>query len=161
MMQLVAPEVVTEMFADNAHFKKPDNENEIIWRYMDLPKFVSLVDRKALFFIRLDRLQKMDRFEGALTKPTVEQMNSTESHKIIQSTQTKEQQEAGNRRFIEFRNLYRKTCVVNCWHMNENESDAMWGLYATRQAGIAIKSTFKRLRDSFDGQLGTILSIHV
>lgn len=49
-----------------------------------------------------------------------------------------------------FRQLYRKLFVLNCWHMNDEESDAMCGLYATRIAGIAVQSTFKRLKDSFN-----------
>jgi len=38
--------------------------------------------------------------------------------------------------------------LINCWHMNEFESAAMWELYA--KSGIAIKTTFKRLKDSLD-----------
>src|SRR5258705_185923 len=35
------------------------------------------------------------------------------------------------------------------WHMNEFESAAMWQLYANFDEGIAIRSTYKRLRDCF------------
>jgi hypothetical protein len=38
--------------------------------------------------------------------------------------------------------------LINCWHMNHFESAAMWELYAQRDSGIAIKTTFKRLKDS-------------
>jgi hypothetical protein len=38
---------------------------------------------------------------------------------------------------------------VSCWHCNDGESAAMWDLYATRDSGIAIQSTFERLCDSF------------
>ena len=30
---------------------------------------------------------------------------------------------------------------VNCWHMSDQESDAMWKLYALAKSGIAIQST--------------------
>ncbi|HEV2379605.1 MAG TPA: DUF2971 domain-containing protein [Terriglobia bacterium] len=43
----------------------------------------------------------------------------------------------------------RKLVLVNCWHMNPTESAAMWKLYAPGKQGVAIDSTFGRLRDSF------------
>src|SRR6202040_560368 len=36
---------------------------------------------------------------------------------------------------------------VNCWHMNEYESDAMWRLYSTANETICVQSTFKRLAE--------------
>jgi hypothetical protein len=136
------------MYADNPKMKKPENENAKIWRYMDLPKFVSLLDTKSLFFRRLDRLQSMDKFEGSLTEATLESMNKESFRKFISSVQTDEQRNRGIKNDKKFRQLYRKMFVVNCWHMNDVESDAMWGLYAPREAGIAVRSTFKRLKDS-------------
>jgi hypothetical protein len=43
---------------------KPANENAKIWRYMDFTKFVSLLEKKALFFCRADKLG--DPFEGVI-----------------------------------------------------------------------------------------------
>ena len=43
-----------------------------------------------------------------------------------------------------------RTRVVNCWHENNYESEAMWKLYARRQDGIAIKTTFENLAGSFE-----------
>ena len=40
--------------------------------------------------------------------------------------------------------------LVNSWHMNEYESAAMWDIYSTRDFGIAIQSTIKRLCDSLE-----------
>jgi hypothetical protein len=37
---------------------------------------------------------------------------------------------------------------INCWHMNENESVAMWGLYAEGE-GVAIRSSYSKLCASF------------
>jgi len=45
------------------------------------------------------------------------------------------------------REVHRKGVFVNCWHMNEVESAAMWKIYSG--VGIAIQSTFQRLADSF------------
>ena len=38
---------------------------------------------------------------------------------------------------------------VNCWHMNNHEPNTMWNKYAFGNRGIAIQSTYKKLRDSF------------
>jgi hypothetical protein len=44
-------------------------------------------------------------------------------------------------------NRLNKLCsYASCWFINEHESDAMWRLYAPE--GVAIRSTFRRLRDS-------------
>jgi hypothetical protein len=45
----------------------------------------------------------------------------------------------------ELRRLPRKQFYVNCWHLNQDDSAAMWSLYSGR-AGVAIKSTIGRLR---------------
>lgn len=37
---------------------------------------------------------------------------------------------------------------VNCWHMNERESAAMWGLYQHEGRGVAVKSTLGGLKKS-------------
>ena len=41
-----------------------------------------------------------------------------------------------------------KSAVVNCWHMNEHESAAMWKLYLKSDEGIAVQSTYNKLRSS-------------
>ncbi len=51
----------------NKFIEKPKNENSKIWRYLDFAKFISILDRKALFFVRADRLS--DKFEGSYSFP--------------------------------------------------------------------------------------------
>jgi hypothetical protein len=38
--------------------------------------------------------------------------------------------------------------AISCWHMNESESAAMWSLYLKSDEGIAVQSTFKKLKKS-------------
>ncbi len=47
---------------------------------------------------------------------------------------------------------YRRFVFLNCWHMNENESAAMWRLYVKNDAGVAVQSTYSRLREAFNGR---------
>jgi hypothetical protein len=39
--------------------------------------------------------------------------------------------------------------AINCWHLNNHESAAMWRLYLKSNEGIAIQTTYQKLRDSF------------
>jgi len=39
----------------------------------------------------------------------------------------------------------RRWVVVNCWHLSDHESDAMWRLYAPNDEGVAVKSSVGRL----------------
>lgn len=57
------------------------------------------------------------------------------------------------------RDTYRMNSLimyVNCWHMNEHESLAMWRLYS--REGIAVRSTYRRLVESF---VGADCDIHI
>jgi len=47
-------------------FKQPSDLDVPIWRYMTIAKLLSLLDNRALFFARLDKLN--DPFEGSITK---------------------------------------------------------------------------------------------
>ncbi len=40
--------------------------------------------------------------------------------------------------------------LINCWHVNENESFAMWKIYTKDSPSIAIQSTIGRLKRCFD-----------
>jgi hypothetical protein len=62
-------------------------------------------------------------------------------------------------RKLNFQNLLRETNSkfgVNCWHINEHESEAMWQLYTAGGQGIAIESTKARLEGALRGD-GIIL----
>ena len=48
---------------------------------------------------------------------------------------------------------------VNCWHMGNFESEAMWRLYARERDGVAIKTVFGRFKDAFVGAQAVHASI--
>jgi hypothetical protein len=106
----------------------PDGQDHQIWRFMDFPKFVSMLQKQSLWFTRLD--QFLDPYEGMLTKPTAEFFEETKWR--------------GGVHYEKFR----KHHCVNCWHMNDYESAAMWELYS-KTDGVAIRSSLSRLQQSF------------
>jgi len=51
-----------------------------------------------------------------------------------------------------FSSMYKnnqKIFAICCWHMNQHESAAMWKLYIKSNEGVAIQSTFAKLKNSF------------
>lgn len=138
-----------EMEKKPLKFETP-RENATIWRYMDFTEFVSLLERQELFFSRADKLG--DPFEGACPKANVEYRLET-LRKLLgdRNIQTET--------VSEFYKLLRGFTAVNCWHINIYESAAMWKLYLKSNEGIAIKSTFKRLRESLGQRPDTICKV--
>jgi hypothetical protein len=139
------------MYKLHPAFQKPRDENAKIWRYMDFTKFVSLVDKQELFFARADKLG--DPFEGSYPKGNVQQRASM--HKKWLDTlpiQFRNLFEQRPKALSEFYKNLRRFIFINSWHKNEHESDAMWKLYLKSDEGIAIQSTFSRLRDCFSNE---------
>lgn len=100
----------------------PHDINAKIWRYVDLAKMLSILDKESMFFTRSDKFR--DPFEGKYP------LQNTEGKKTIDC---------------------KKDTWINCWHLNKYESAAMWDLYQNSGYGIAIQSTFNRLENSLIG----------
>lgn len=131
-------------------FPPPDDVNATIWRYMDLSIFLHLIDTSSLHFTRADSLD--DSFEGSLPKPNVELMQRSDEQRQdhIHEMNMKFGETRKLSPYSEFmKELLTKQCV-NCWHLNDYESQAMWKLYLKSDEGIAIRSTFKHLIGCFD-----------
>ena len=123
-------------------FVEPNNRDAMIWRYMDFTKYVAFLESSSLYFARADRLE--DPFEGSYSRPNVE-MRPTVFKNWGIPDDVADMVARSNKRF-------RHWTYVNCWHMNEHESAAMWKLYATSGHAVAIKSSFARLCEVLPGQ---------
>ena len=97
----------------------PD-QNVKIWRYMDFQKFVSLLDKQALFFRKVKMLQ--DNYEGTL--PVFARLVKASMSKLFSNDNAYTNYVDG------LLKLLKATTLVNTWHMNEVESAAMWDLYS-------------------------------
>jgi hypothetical protein len=124
----------------NEIFKAPDDLNIKIWRYMDFTKFVSMLDNNGLFFSRADRLG--DPFEGSIPRANVREQSEIAKYWPSNLGQL----ESGKA----WRTQERQNMFINCWHMNEDESAAMWRLYTKSEEAICIQSTFTRLHECVD-----------
>lgn len=120
------------MYQDHPSFIQPA-DSALIWRYMDFTKFVALLETSSLYFVRSDKFE--DPFEGSYPKLNIEARSA-----IIA-------QGADPNYLTGVFKAIRNHIAINCWHLNEVESVAMWKLYLKSNEGIAVCSTvgnFKR-----------------
>lgn len=123
------------MYKEHPLFNPPPDD-AVLWRYMDFTKFVSLLDKSALFFARADKLG--DPFEGALSKINVALWPVLYTQIPKESFQ----------KFAESRKKWREYTLISCWHERPYESEAMWRLYSRETDGIAIKTKFGSFKKS-------------
>jgi len=126
----------------------PLEDNAIIWRYMDIEKYESLLRERALFFCRADKFS--DPFEGSLPKREAD-YRIEEAKYHFQRNRKPFDKELAMKNIEATGDLhvkYKRGTVVNCWHINNNESDAMWRLYLKDNEGVAIQSSKERIYNS-------------
>lgn len=130
------------MYCEHGSFTPPTNPNQVIWRYLDFTKYVDLLSTSTLYFTRPDYFT--DIFEGSIPKKTVEWRDYQEWQKILSIPDYKP---------VNWSQHYysqREQVAINCWHMNDFESEAMWKLYLQSNEGVAIQSTFNDFIKCFD-----------
>jgi hypothetical protein len=145
-------------------FVAPEKE-AILWRYMNLAKFASLLATKSLFFARMDTFE--DPFECAIgigmhrewyqkakyenfVAQAIEVVNTPVPGYGLPSKEARDENIAkliadfeskGERRMSE--RIY-----ASCWHESNSESSALWKLYGGSDgSAVAIRTTYKSLRD--------------
>jgi hypothetical protein len=120
-------------------FEPPTNPDIPIWRYMDLAKFMSMLEEQALHFGRADRM--WDKFEGSLPDPLVDFERDLFAPKF----------DTINEQLSKERRSRREHTYLNCWCMGPHESVSMWNSYQKGDAiAIAIRSTYQRLAKCLD-----------
>lgn len=127
-------------------FKAPTNKDIRIWRYMDLAKYLAILQRRSIFFPRATLLG--DPFEGSSTIPMVASRNYIEQNKATDPALAA-YKDSPDGLFSIIGDLFKSNvekCMISCWHMNEHESAAMWRLYLSANEGVCIQSTYRRLR---------------
>lgn len=121
------------MYKKHPAFEPPE-EKAKIWRYMDFAKLVWMLNHLCLYFTNVDKFKIEDPFEG-----------SCQPSELLKSAP---QETAKN--FVEKMKSCGPPLTVNCWHLNNCESAAMWKLYAGENKGIAIQTTFSRMVKAFE-----------
>ncbi len=112
-------------------------ENINLWRYMDIPSFLSLISTESLTFVRSDIFD--DKFEGTLPKPT-EIALDLEWEFLINNKKIKKS---------EWMYQNKKRVYINCWCKENYEMVHMWKIYS-KENGIAIETNYERLKESIE-----------
>ena len=120
-------------------FPQPGDSSIRVWRYLDLAKFIWLLDNEKLYLSRLDLLN--DPHEG--TTPKLLAALRDQQFRYLGAEQLVTQ-------IPQINQQSRKSMYVNCWHLGNSESEAMWRLYCPGDNGVAIQTTYKNLVDSVD-----------
>jgi hypothetical protein len=121
------------MYLNNKNIKLPENPDTIVWKYLDLSKFLDLLMSEKLFMSRSDKFE--DQYEGTFSEPTYEEIK-----KIA----------VNNPEFLQYYKSHREKVAVSSWHINEYESFAMWQIFTQNSEGLAIQSTVERLKKALD-----------
>lgn len=123
------------MFINNPNIKLPEDDQTIVWKYLDLSKFLDLLLSRQLFMSRSDKFE--DQYEGTFSEPTYEEIK-----KIAEN----------NPRFLDYYKSHREKIVISSWHINEYESFAMWQIFTKNNEGLAIQSTLGRLKKALSSE---------
>lgn len=107
-----------------------------VWRYMDLPRFISLLEDEALYFARAD--QMVDRWEGSYSSVNLELRPRLYGEAWTNVAP----------HITQLRELSRQLIHMSCWHEAAEESAAMWDLYQREGRGVAVRSTWGDLTAS-------------
>jgi hypothetical protein len=119
------------MYLNNQNIKLPEDPDTIIWKYLDLSKFLDLLMSKKLFMSRSDKFE--DQYEGTFSEPTFEEIRKLS---------------IDNPDFLKFYKTHREKVAISSWHINEYESFAMWQIFTQNTEGLAIQSTIGRLQNA-------------
>lgn len=148
------------MYNEN-NIKCSYTDDKKIWKYMDLWKFVYIIQTNSLFFSSVFYLE--DRFEGTLNDKSKNVMfdkifsdlKETCSNETIESVEEKARVKTDF--YYDFSNNNGKQMYcVNCWHLSDIESYAFWNIYSNYSEGIAIQSTIGNFKKSFDSFEGSV-----
>lgn len=123
---------------NTTQLEQPNDINESVWRYMDFTKFMYLLNDSSLYLCRADLFE--DKFEGSITKKNLEERNEKFQNYHHQDP---------NMNATNFLSTYckdlREFTFINCWHLSNYESAAMWKLYSKIPEAIAIETSYSKL----------------
>jgi hypothetical protein len=119
------------MYVGNSNIKLPEDPHTIVWKYLDLSKFLDLLLSKKLFMSRSDKFE--DQYEGTFSEPTFEEIRKLS---------------IDNPDFLKYYKTHREKVAISSWHINEYESFAMWQIFTQNSEGLAIQSTIGKLQKS-------------
>lgn len=124
------------MYINNSSISLPEDNETIVWKYLDLSKFLDMLLSQQLFMSRSDKFE--DQYEGTFSEPTFEEIKKIAANKP---------------EFLDYYKSHREKVVISSWHINEYESFAMWQIFTKNNEGLAIQSTIGRLKAALQPEI--------
>ena len=117
------------------------DEDQKVWRYMDLAKFVSMLEQKALWLARADTFRH--RHEGRFPN---------EMRKFIEKAYEglKAKDDSRVKDADDFQDYLLKNTFISCWHGNLDENMVMWEIYGKDCRAVAVQTTIREMKRSID-----------
>lgn len=107
--------------------------DQILWRYMDLAKFVSMLESNALWLARADSFP--DKHEGKFPD---------EMRKLIEKAYEvgfKNTDPSPVNNAEDFQDYLVKNTFISCWHKNSDENMVMWQIYGKDINALAVQTS--------------------
>ena len=143
-------------------FPQPADSSVRVWQYLDLAKFIWLIENQKLYLSGMASLT--DPHEDSIPKSIA--ADSDQQHLAIRLYQLLREfgNDLGSKKFLsEIPGLIeqnrqariknqkeRRQVYVSCWHLGNPESEAMWRLYCPGNNGIAIQTSYGKLVKSIE-----------
>lgn len=118
------------MIKRHSYVQNEFDDGAVIWKYYKLPRFLDLIEKRKLFFTRVDKFSDPNEFP-IIAKDAQAFCMSIDDYRC------------------EFERIKRQS-YVNCWRIDDNESFGMWSAYSDLETGIAIKTTAGKLIDAYN-----------
>ena len=116
---------------------EPENQDTVIWRFMNMKKFRDLISTGELYFCRADLFS--DESEGL---PPEEYMPILGLNPLDLRDRQKLDDSIGSDA------QFREAFYISCWHLLREETCKMWEEYG--ENGVAICSRYRLLKSALD-----------
>lgn len=123
-------------------------EDYSIVKYLDISKFLSLLQKEQVFFCRLDKFE--DKLEGSLPDVNIGYYKKWFKEIAGPAGLMKNEIDEYVKDRLDFSEKFKKLNCISCWNKNISESYALWKIYSDMNQGIMIKSSINRIIESFE-----------
>ncbi len=120
------------------------NDDAILWRYMDIAKFISMLEQNAIWLARADTFG--DKHEGRFPNEMREYINK--AYEGFGQSDNSPVKDAND-----FQDYLIKNTFISCWHHNLEENMVMWEIYGKDKNAIAIQTTVENIASNIDASL--------
>lgn len=126
----------------------------VIWRYMELVDFLSLLQTRGLWFSRLADLE--DAFEAQIPKPNLQPTVEMIAEHWPHLAHAVGGPAVAAELLAEHVAWAKPRTAVNCWYVNDDESLAMWQAHGPSQGSVAISASASRVAEAIHHEGATI-----